>query len=373
MTEKTISIDLGNRSYDVLVGCRLMANAGQLIRPHLARPWTVIVTDENVGKAQSAKLKDSLDASGIEWRAIVLPAGEQTKSFANLEKLLRQLVDLGVERNDAIIALGGGVIGDLVGFAAGILRRGCKFIQIPTSLLAQVDSSVGGKTAINIPEGKNLIGLFNQPELVIADVEALETLPRRELRAGMAEVIKYSAIDDAAFFEWLENNMDGIISLDQSLLIEAIAKCVSAKARIVEEDEREHSKRALLNLGHTFGHALEAMTGYSNSLLHGEAVAAGMGLAFDYSVKNDICPSADAIRLKELVKRTGLPDSLSAIKALPSPKASDILRAMQQDKKVESGEITLILVEGIGKARVVRKVPAGGIESFLVAAGALAN
>ncbi len=281
---ETIRVGLGARSYDVIVGEHLIAHAGALIAPLLKRGVSFIVTDENVAAQRLGPLQDALAAGGVKADALVLPAGESTKSFANLERVIRAMLAARIERGDLVIALGGGVIGDLVGLAAGLVRRGTGFVQIPTTLLAQGDSSVGGKTAINAPEGKNLVGLFHQPRLVLADIGALATLPPREMRAGYAEIVKYGLIGDAPFFDWLDGEGSKLLVGDTAALTRAVAASVRAKAGVVERDEHETGERALLNLGHTFGHALEAATGFSSRLLHGEGVAIGMACAFRFSV-----------------------------------------------------------------------------------------
>ena len=296
-----IPVALGDRSYDVIVENGLLSRAGALLAP-LSRGRTMaIVTDENV-RPHLATLQASLAEAGVKSEAIVLPPGEGSKSWATLETLCDRLLDLGIERGDHVVALGGGVIGDLVGFACAILKRGCQFVQIPTSLLAQVDSSVGGKTAINTRAGKNLIGAFHQPAMVLIDPQLLDTLPIRELRAGYAEVVKYGLIDDFAFFEWCEANGKKLLRGDPAAREYAVAHSVAAKARIVAEDERETTgKRALLNLGHTFGHALESETGYGDALLHGEAVAAGCAMAFRFSAQLGLCTLADAHRAERAI------------------------------------------------------------------------
>ena len=362
-----IRVSLGDRSYDVHVGENLLEKSGGVIAERLNRPWTVIVTDENVAAAQGPRFRKALNNAGIETAEIILPPGEGTKSFSSLEILLNELLALGVERQDLIIAFGGGVIGDLVGFAAGILRRGCRFAQIPTSLLAQVDSSVGGKTAINSAYGKNLVGLFHQPDIVIADVGVLETLPDRHRRAGYAEIVKYAAIGDAQFFDWLEENGEAAVNGATDKIVHAVAKSVEAKAAIVADDEREAGRRALLNFGHTFGHALEASFQYSDRLLHGEAVAAGMGLAFDYSVQNGTCPKTDADRFKEHLRACGLPAGLSDIDGAAALAPGALLTLMRQDKKVSAGEVTLILADAIGAARIETGVDQNKLLDFLTA------
>jgi 3-dehydroquinate synthase len=344
-----LTVSLGERSYDILIGPGLIDRAGAEIKGLLRRPRTFVVTDQNVAALYLERLMASLEKEGIRAESIILPAGEATKSFTVLEQLIDRLLEARLERSDMIIALGGGVIGDLTGFAAAILRRGIDFIQIPTTLLAQVDSSVGGKTGINTRLGKNLAGIFHQPRLVLADVSALATLPRRQLLAGYAEVVKYGLIDDAEFFEWLETKGPDLLSGDLAALQQAIRRSCAAKARIVAEDERESGKRALLNLGHTFGHALEAETGYGDDLYHGEAVAMGINLAFDLSVRLNLCPAAEAERVHRHFGAAGLPGLTPQIgnKAL---RAENLLAHMAQDKKVKEGKITFVLAYGIGKS-----------------------
>lgn len=362
---ETITVNLGARAYPIHVGADLLADTGRLLTPLMNRPRTVIVSDDNVAAAHGATVRESLSAAGVNVDEIALPPGEATKSFASLETLISRLLQFGVERSDLIVALGGGVIGDITGFAAGILRRGCRFAQIPTSLLAQVDSAVGGKTAVNTPEGKNLVGVFHQPAIVIADVTALETLPARERRAGYAEVVKYGAIDDSDFFAWLEENGRHVINGATAAQIRAVSTSVKSKARIVAADERENGVRALLNLGHTFGHALEAAFGFSDKLLHGEAVAAGMGLAFDYSVYEGLCPPDDADRMKRHLRDIGLPAGLADIDGAAAFSENQLMDLMMQDKKVEGGALTLILTRGIGRAEIKKDVDAARVCAFL--------
>ncbi len=364
MTEK-IAVRLAERSYDIQVGPGLMAQAGALLKP-LARGAVPVVTDTNVAKAHLETFLSSLRASGIDGRAIVLEAGEGTKSFAGLEKLSDELLKSGVDRGGLIVALGGGVIGDLAGLAAGLLKRGIDFAQVPTTLLAQVDSSVGGKTAINTPQGKNLVGLFHQPKIVIADTDLLRTLPRRELLAGYAEVAKCGALGDAAFFEWLEINGAKALAGDAAAITFAIARSCRMKAAIVARDERETGDRALLNLGHTFGHALEAATGYSGRLLHGEGVAIGMVLAFRLSVELGMCSGQDAERFARHLKAAGLPTSISDVPGR-RPAVDELLAHMAHDKKVKDGRLTFILVHGIGKAFVTSEVPPDSVRKVLAA------
>jgi 3-dehydroquinate synthase len=351
---ETLRVRLGKRSYDIVIGSGLIAEAG----PRIAklRPGTsvAIVTDGNVAHFHLGALEKSLDAAGISYRSVVLSPGEGTKSFSNLESVAEAILQSRVERGDLVIALGGGVIGDLAGFAASVVRRGVDFIQIPTTLLAQVDSSVGGKTGINSPHGKNLIGAFHQPALVLADLSALDTLPAREFRAGYAEVAKYGLINDAKFFAWLEKNAEKIFAGGPERA-KAVAVSCKSKAAIVGRDERESGERALLNLGHTFGHALEAATGYSDRLLHGEGVALGIVLAFKLSEKLKLCKPADAKRVIKHLASVGLPVKLSQIPgALPG--ADGLLSLMAQDKKVQRGKLVFILAKGIGKALIAKDV-----------------
>ena len=360
---KIIQVALGARSYDVHVGHGLLQDAGALLKP-LARGPVPVVTDAIVGEIHLANFLEACARAGIDARPIVMAPGEESKSFAGLEELSGELLDLGVDRGGLIVALGGGVIGDLTGFAAGILKRGTAFAQIPTTLLAQVDSSVGGKTAINAPHGKNLLGLFHQPCLVIADTELPMTLPKRELLAGYAEVVKYGALGDPDFFAWLEANGAKALSGDAAALVHAVAHSVGMKAAIVARDEREAGERALLNLGHTFGHALEAATGFSRRLLHGEGVAIGMALAFRLSAALGLCPEADVHRLVRHLKAVGLPSSISDI-AAPRPKTDALLAAMRHDKKMKEGKLTFILARGLGRAFAAADVPEAAVKDIL--------
>ncbi|MCF6215223.1 MAG: 3-dehydroquinate synthase [Emcibacter sp.] len=370
MTQK-ITVSLKNQRYDILVGAGLLDQAGTVIAPLLPRLKTVVITDENVAKHQLPRLEKSLVSSNIEFDTIIMPAGEATKSFHHLESLLDQLLSLKLERNDVIIAFGGGVIGDLVGFAASIYMRGIDFIQIPTTLLAQVDSSVGGKTGINSPRGKNLVGSFHQPCLVLTDVSSLNSLPKRHLLAGYAEVVKYGLIDDAAFFNWLEKNGKKIIAGDPEARMSAIVKSCQAKARVVAEDEKERGKRALLNLGHTFGHALEAEAGYSDLLFHGEAVAIGMVMAFNLSVKMGLCPKKDAERLQKHLEEISLPTRasktghpISQVKMT----AERLYNHVLQDKKKFGGRVNFVIVSAIGKAFLSNKIDPKDVKEIFQAA-----
>ncbi len=360
----TVAVDLGERSYEIVIGEGLLAEAGPRIKPLLKRPLAAVVTDSNVAARHLERLQHSLGEAGIRARAIVLPAGEATKSYQHLAETCDGLLSAGIERQDMIIALGGGVIGDLTGFAAAILRRGVDFIQIPTTLLAQVDSSVGGKTGINSAHGKNLIGAFHQPRSVLIDIALLDTLPRRELAAGYAEVAKYGLLGDAQFFSWLETNAPALFAGDAQVRIKAITRSCEMKARIVAEDETETGVRALLNLGHTFGHALEAATGYSSRLLHGEAVAIGMAQAFRFSQAQGLCPSGAAQRIERHLRSVGLPTRLSDIPG-SLPGAEKLIEIMRQDKKAVAGKLTFILLRDIGEAFITRDVEEDDVLAFL--------
>jgi 3-dehydroquinate synthase len=359
-----VSVNLGRRTYDIHIGENLLQETGRFIAPLLNRPFIAIVTDENVARHHLKTLEESLGMAGIRSVAIILPSGEKTKSFAALADLCEQLLAAGVERRDKIIAFGGGVIGDLTGFAAAILRRGVDFIQIPTTLLAQVDSSVGGKTGINSAHGKNLIGAFLQPTKVLADTSLLETLPRRELAAGYAEVAKYGLLGDLSFFEWLEASAEILLRGDAQARAYAIHRSCSAKAAIVAEDETEQGARALLNLGHTFGHALESATGYSNRLLHGEGVAIGMVQAFRFSERLKHCKPGTADRVARHLKAVGLPTHVNDIEG-PLPSIADLVNIMKHDKKAQNGELTFILARAIGDAFIAKSVPDSAVADFL--------
>ena len=358
-----VPVSLGSRSYDIVIERGLLARAAAHLKPLSRGRSMAIVSDANVAP-HLATLQTALAAAGIASEAIVLPPGESTKSWAQLEAVADQLLAHGVERGDHVIALGGGVIGDLVGFAASIVKRGCGFVQIPTTLLAQVDSSVGGKTAINTRAGKNLIGAFHQPGLVLIDPDVLDTLPARETRAGYAEVVKYGLIDDFAFFEWCEANGEKLLAGDPEAREHAIAHSVGAKARIVAEDERETTgKRALLNLGHTFGHALEAETGFSDRLLHGEGIAAGMALAFAYSARRGLCPGQDAERVAAHLRAVGLPDGIKA--AGIDASGATLVDHMRHDKKMDAGTLPFLLARGIGRTYLDHSVDLADVEAFL--------
>lgn len=359
-----VPVELGGRSYEVRIAANLLAEAGQHCLPLLRKNSVSIVTDTNVAGDWREIVERSFDRAGIATRWLVLDPGESTKSWAGLEQVTDWLLAGQVERGDHVIALGGGVIGDLVGFAAAILKRGCRFIQLPTSLLAQVDSSVGGKTAINAGAGKNLIGAFHQPSLVLADLSALTTLPDRQMRAGYAEVLKYGVLGDRAFFDWLAENGAAVLARESDALEHAVATSVAAKARIVAEDERETADlRALLNLGHTFGHALEAETGFSDRLLHGEAVALGMVLAARYSARLDLISTDDAARVAQAVETAGLPSEIAALGL--DCDGRRLAEHMLHDKKMDAGTLPFILLNDIGSAFVARDVALADVAAFL--------
>ncbi|MBB2672782.1 UNVERIFIED_ORG: 3-dehydroquinate synthase [Rhizobium esperanzae] len=361
---QTVHVPLGERAYDILIGPGLIARAGAEIASRLKGRKAAVITDEHVAPLYLDVLVASLDAAGIVSAAVVLPAGEKTKSFEHLMTACDKVLEARVERNNCVIALGGGVIGDLSGFAAGIVRRGVRFVQVPTSLLAQVDSSVGGKTGINSRHGKNLIGVFHQPDLVLADTDVLNTLSEREFRAGYAEVAKYGLIDKPDFFAWLEANWKAVFT-GGSARIEAIATSCQAKADVVVADERENGQRALLNLGHTFGHALEAATAYdSRRLVHGEGVSIGMVLAHEFSARMNLASPDDARRVARHLQAVGLPTRMSEIPG-ELPPAEVLMEAIAQDKKVKGGKLTFILTRGIGQSFVADDVPASEVISFL--------
>jgi 3-dehydroquinate synthase len=356
-----VTVGLGARSYDVIIQAGLLQQCGAHLAAHAKNGRVIVVTDSNVAAHHLATLAAS--ANGLTVETIILPAGESTKSWAQLQALCDRLLGLEIERSDPIVALGGGVIGDLTGFAAAIVKRGCKVIQIPTTLLSQVDSSVGGKTGINTAAGKNLIGAFHQPSLVLIDPDTLDTLPAREVRAGYAEVVKYGLIDDAGFFDWCDANGTALLGGDATARTEAIAHSVTAKARIVGEDERETSgRRALLNLGHTFGHALEAETGFSDRLLHGEAVAAGMAIAFRFSASRGLCSQDDARRVADHLASVGLPTG-----ARPATNADGKTLAahMAHDKKRDGGTVPFLLARGIGQTYLDKTVTLDEVAAFL--------
>ncbi|HET7381957.1 MAG TPA: 3-dehydroquinate synthase [Pseudolabrys sp.] len=358
-----VRVALGARAYDIAIGRGLLATLGERIR--LLRPGArvAIVTDEAVAKLHLGAAESALKSFGIDSTRIVVPAGEGSKSYAAFEQVCEAVIAARVQRNDLIVALGGGVIGDLAGFVASCLRRGLDFVQVPTTLLAQVDSSVGGKTGINSRQGKNLIGAFHQPLLVIADTALLDTLAKREFRAGYAEVAKYGLLGDAAFFAWLEKNWQDVFAGGPARE-HAIAVCCRAKAGIVARDERETGERALLNLGHTFGHALEAGCGFSDRLLHGEAVALGMALAFEFSAHRGLIAASEAARASVHLAAVGLPTHLKDVSG-GVPAVDTLMDLIAQDKKVRRGTLTFILVRGIGQAFVENNVDAAEVRAFL--------
>jgi 3-dehydroquinate synthase len=359
-----VHVALPGQAYDIEIGSGLLDGAGARLKALFPGRRFGIVTDDSVAAAQLPRLVASLDAAGLDHAEIVVPHGEQSKSFARLGEVVEGILAARLERGDLIIALGGGVIGDLAGFAAAIARRGMNFIQMPTSLLAQVDSSVGGKTGINSPHGKNLIGAFHQPKLVLADLDALDTLPIREFAAGYAEVVKYGLIFDAPFFEWLEQHRPAIFAGDVTLRAEMVARCCAAKACVVIEDEKELGVRALLNLGHTFGHALESATGYSSRLLHGEGVAIGMVLAHGFSARLGLAPGQDKARVEAHLKAAGLPTRMADIPG-ELPDTDYLMNAIAQDKKVVRGALTFILTRGIGEAFIERNVEPGVVRAYI--------
>ncbi len=364
MNVETLNVDLPGRRYDIVIGPGLLAEAGERIKPFLRRPKVAIITDETVAGLHLEALRAGLAAAGIESNTLALTAGEKTKSWKGLETAVEWLIEQRVERDDIVIAFGGGVVGDLAGFAAAILRRGVDFVQIPTTLLAQVDSSVGGKTGINSPMGKNLIGAFHQPKQVLADTDVLNTLSAREFTSGYGEVVKYGLLGDAKFFDWLERHGPSMTSGDQANRIKAIRRSCEMKAEIVARDEKERGDRALLNLGHTFGHALEAATGYSDRLLHGEGVAIGCALAFELSQKIGLCAQEDPSRVRAHLAAMNMKKDLSDIDG-DLPDADGLIALMGQDKKVTDGKIAFILARGIGDAFVEREVDMAVVKTVL--------
>ncbi len=358
----TVPLDQG-RAYDILIGRNLLDEAGTRVAALKAKA-AVIVTDANVAALYGERMRTSLEAAGLRSGLVVVAPGEASKCYATYAQVCDGLLVHRVERGDLVVALGGGVVGDLAGFAAATLRRGVRFVQAPTSLLAQVDSSVGGKTGINSPLGKNLIGAFHQPRLVLADTATLDTLSEREMRAGYAEVAKYGLINDAGFFDWCEANWDGIFSGGPAR-DEAVAICCRAKANVVVRDEREDGERALLNLGHTFGHALERLTSYdSQRLVHGEGVAIGLALAFRFSARLGLCPGQDAGRVANHLALAGLPTTLRAVPG-GCGDADALVEAMAQDKKVRDGALTFILARGIGQSFIAPGIDAAEVRAFL--------
>jgi len=352
----TVHVDLPGRAYDIHIGPDLLAQAGAYIAPLGGRKHVAIVTDKTVAGLHLKTLQDGLAQAGLTSEALALPAGEATKGWPQLQCTCEWLLDQKVERGDVVIAFGGGVIGDLVGFAAAILRRGVRFVQIPTTLLAQVDSSVGGKTGINARHGKNLIGAFHQPSLVLADTALLGTLQPRDFLAGYGEVVKYGLLGDSAFFDWLEKLGPAMLAGDMDARVQAVTRSVQMKADIVQRDETEQGDRALLNLGHTFCHALEAATGYSDRLLHGEGVAIGCGMAFELSARMGLCSQENPSRVCEHIRSMGMKVDLRDIDG-DLPDAEALLALMGQDKKVVAGKLRFILARDIGDAFITSEVP----------------
>jgi len=359
-----VRVGLGARAYDIVIGAGLLADAGARIAPFAPSKRVFVVTDANVAPLHLARLEAGLAAGGLTAKTLTLPSGEAIKSYAGLAQVCDWLIAEGTSRKDIVVAFGGGVIGDLAGFAAGVVKRGVDFVQIPTTLLAQVDSSVGGKTAIDTQYGKNLVGLFHQPKLVLADLDVLKTLPERELRCGYAEVVKYGLIDMPAFYNWCEANAPAIMAGDPAALRYAVRCSVQAKARVVALDEREEGPRALLNLGHTFAHALEAEAGFDGALLHGEAVGVGMALAFDLSAQLGLCERQESARVGAHLARMGFGVDLKTLSGGPYH-ADALVTAMGHDKKNAPGKLTLILARGIGRAFVDKDAPAQAVRAFV--------
>ncbi len=363
-TIRSVRVDLGARGYDILAGPGALSALGEQLSLKLKRPRVFVLSDETVSRLHLGKLQAALKSAGIEILLRTIAPGESSKSLNELDTTLNWLFENGADRSDFLIAFGGGVIGDLAGFAASVMKRGMGFVQVPTTLLAQVDSSVGGKTAINSPHGKNLIGAFYQPRLVIADSELLETLPEREIRAGYAEIVKYGLINDPDFFEWLEVHGSNVLALKPAAISEAVARSCQAKADIVAQDEREGGVRALLNLGHTFGHALEAANKYGPELLHGEAVGCGMAMALRYSHRTGLANGQDSDRAERLLNESGLVTRIPQLDGGPYP-ADFLLNAMRQDKKARAGRVPLILTRGIGRAFIQPDADLSDVQRFL--------
>ena len=365
MMRETVRVELGARAYEVRIGAGLLAEAGAQIAPLLRRPRVAVLTDETVGALHLEALRAGL--GDVAMTALALPAGEATKGWPQFSRAVDWLLAEKVERKDIVVALGGGVIGDLAGFAAAVLRRGVRFVQIPTTLLAQVDSSVGGKTGINSAHGKNLIGAFHQPSLVLADIDLLETLPARDFLSGYGEVVKYGLLGDAAFFGWLEANGPALAAGDRAARLRAVTRSVQMKAEIVARDETEEGDRALLNLGHTFCHALESATGYSDRLLHGEGVAIGCALAFELSQRMGLCSQEAPSRVRAHLRAMGMKTDLADIPG-DLPGADALIALMAQDKKVVDGQMRFILAREIGAAFVCSDVPADLLRGVLAEA-----
>ena len=359
-----VPVALGGRSYEVRIGRGLLEQAAQHAAPFLRKARVPVVADANAWEAQGGRLARALGDAGHALALYIVPPGETSKSWTRLAHLTDWMLAEGVERGDHVLAVGGGVVGDLTGFACAIVKRGCGFVHLPTTLLAQVDSSVGGKTAINTDAGKNLVGAFHQPSLVLADLDTLATLPPRELRAGYAEVLKYGVLGDRVFFDWLSDHGAAVLALDEAPLEHAVGASVAAKARIVAEDEREITgARALLNLGHTFGHALEAETGFSDRLLHGEGVALGMVLAARYSARRGLMADGDAERLTSVVDTVGLPTEIAALEL--DCDGAELVAHMLHDKKMDAGTLPFVLLRGLGEAFLAHDVKLGDVAAFL--------
>ena len=365
---EAVRVGLDSRAYDIVIGPGLLGRIGALLDSAVPKRPLVVLTDDTVAPLYLARVEDMLNKAGrTVLPSVVIPAGEASKSLERFGETAEKILGLGIDRKTVIVALGGGVVGDLAGFIAATLLRGLDFVQIPTTLLSQVDSSVGGKTGIDSRHGKNLIGAFHQPRLVIADTDTLTSLPEREIKAGYAEIVKYGLLGDAKFFDWLEANGAAVLAGDVAARVRAVAVSCRMKAEIVAEDEREAGRRALLNLGHTFAHALEAESGFGGDLIHGEAVSIGMVLAFDLSVRLGLCPAGDLARMRAHLERLGMP-------VLP-PRGfgfsrDALIRRMEGDKKTERGQLTFVLVRRIGEAFVARGVDRDAVDSAL--AGALA-
>ncbi|MBF0212078.1 MAG: 3-dehydroquinate synthase [Magnetococcales bacterium] len=354
----SLTVELGPRSYDILIGSGILAGLGSALQSRFRGRRIAVVSNETVAPLYLAQTRDALEGAGFRVTEIILPDGESHKNWITLQRIFDGLIENRFERGDALLALGGGVIGDMTGFAAACHQRGVPFVQVPTTLLAQVDASVGGKTGINHPLGKNLIGAFHQPCLVLMDVETLHTLPKRERLAGLAEVIKYGVIWDRELFTLLETRLEAILTGEATLMVELLTRCCAIKAEIVAQDEREHGTRALLNFGHTFGHAIESLTGYDR-WLHGEAVAAGMVVAGDLAARLGLCPPEEAEQVRALIERAGLPTRL------PAYPVEAYLEAMTHDKKVSAGKIRFVLPERLGRAVVRSDLPDTELQAAL--------
>lgn len=361
---ENVRVALGERAYEIVIGRGVLASLGERVAALRPGARCAIVTDETVARHHLKAAEDSLSKSGIGHSHVIVAPGEGSKSYPVFETVCERVIEARIERGDLLVALGGGVIGDLTGFAASAIRRGLDFVQVPTTLLAQVDSSVGGKTGINSRHGKNLVGAFHQPVLVLADTAVLDTLSDRQMRAGYAEVAKYGLIGDASFFAWLEQNWQGIFSGGPAREY-AVTKSCQMKADVVARDERESGDRALLNLGHTFGHALEAAAGFSDRLLHGEAIAIGMTLAFAFSARRGLLPPAEADRVKRHLATTGLPTRIGDIPGT-LPDAEQLMDLIAQDKKVKRGRLTFILARGIGQSFIAPDVEPEDVRHFLI-------